>query len=67
MTVTTTVHRYSDPTPDAWDVVEAMHSGRAFECDQEMWYHWPELLPHVWVRRGVTPPAVPSRHQSSRF
>jgi hypothetical protein len=52
------VHRYDDPTPGAWQrFLEAMHSRRVFECDEEMAYYWLEVLPPVYMcRRGVVLP-----------
>lgn len=55
--MTATVYRYSDKTPGAWDAfIAAMHSGQPFECDEEMWYYWLEVLPPAWMRRQVVLP-----------
>lgn len=56
------VYRYDDPDPAAWgDFMAAMHSGRRFECDEEMYYHWMEILPPAWMNRTVEIDGVPVR------
>ena len=57
MTATATVYRYDDPAPGAWkEFIAAMHSGQVFECDDEMWYYWLEVLPPVYMGRTVLLP-----------
>ena len=34
----------------------AMRSGRTFECDEEMWYYWLEVLPPIHMGRRVVLP-----------
>lgn len=56
-TTESTVHKYGDRTPGAWDrFIAAMHSGQQFECDEEMWYYWLEVLPPVHMGRNVILP-----------
>lgn len=51
------VHRKSDKTPGAWkEFIEAMRSGEIFECDQEMWYYWLEVLPPPYMGYHATLP-----------
>ncbi len=49
-------------TKQEWDALQigqtceflnAMHSGQRFECDEEMWEYWLEVLPPVWMSRTV--------------
>lgn len=50
----TKVHRYEDKTPGAWaEFIAAMHSAEPFECDDEMYYYWLEVLPPVYMGRTV--------------
>jgi len=50
------VFRYSDPQP-AWDeFIAAMRSGEQFECDEEMYYYWLEVLPPKYLKNPVTWP-----------
>jgi hypothetical protein len=61
-TETTRVFRYDDPAPDAWgQFLTAMHSGQRFECDEEMYFYWLEVLPPAWMNRTVTLDGVPVR------
>ena len=40
-----------------WDgFIAAMHSGEVFECDQEMYYYWLEVLPPAYLKNPVTLP-----------
>lgn len=60
------VWRYeSDPTAgdaDDWDAfVAEMGSGRVFECDEAMYYHWLEVLPPAWLNRKLQIPGVGER------
>ncbi|HEY7154848.1 MAG TPA: hypothetical protein VH575_12875 [Gemmataceae bacterium] len=49
------VYRYNDPAPGAWQAfIAAMRSGAVFECDEEMYFYWLEVLPPAWMRRRVT-------------
>ena len=49
------VHRYTDPEPGAWQAfIAAMRSGEIFECDEEMYDYWLEVLPPAWMLRRVT-------------
>lgn len=49
------VHRYDDPDPGAWQAfIDAMCSGERFECDEEMYYYWLEVLPPVFMHREIT-------------
>ncbi len=51
------VHRHEDKTPGAWAAfIAAMHSGEQFECDQEMYVYWLEVLPPAFMGREVTWP-----------
>lgn len=51
------VHRHGDKTPGAWDrFINAMTSGEEFECDEEMFYYWLEVLPPAFMGRVVTFP-----------
>jgi hypothetical protein len=53
-TETTRIFRYDDADPAAWgEFIEAMHSGERFECDEEMFYYWLEVLPPVWMGRTI--------------
>jgi hypothetical protein len=55
-TETRKVHRYDD-TDEAWkEFIEAMHSGESFECDEEMFDYWLEVLPPVLWKRKVKLP-----------
>lgn len=52
------VHRYSDESPDAWaEFIKIMRSGEVFECDEEMFYYWLEVLPPVYMGRRVELPS----------
>lgn len=48
--------------PDGWDAfIAEMHSGRVFECDEEMYYYWLEVLPPAWMNRSISTPVGPRR------
>lgn len=45
---------YSDPNKEKWsEFIAAMHSGKPFECDEEMYYYWLECLPPVWMGKVI--------------
>jgi hypothetical protein len=51
------VHCYEDKSPGAWDeFIKAMHSGQVFECDEEMYYYWLEVLPPAYMGKNVVLP-----------
>ncbi len=51
------VHHFADKAPDAWgEFINAMHSGAVFECDEEMYDYWLDVLPPVYMGRLVTLP-----------
>jgi hypothetical protein len=48
-----TVHRY-DCAPSAWkEFIAVMRSGQVFECDEQMYFYWLEVMPPVWLNRSV--------------
>lgn len=52
------VYCYQSRTePAAWrEFIEVMHSGQPFECDEEMFFYWLEVLPPVLWGGNVTLP-----------
>jgi hypothetical protein len=51
------IFRCEDPTPGAWqEFLAAMHSGDVFECDEEMYFYYLEVLPPVWMNRRMEVP-----------
>lgn len=48
------VHKYEDDNPNAWsEFIQAMHSGQPFECDEDMFYYWLEVLPPVYMGKRI--------------
>ena len=54
--MTATVFRYEDWQGGDGAFLQAMHSGEPFECDDEMYYYWLEVLPPRYLKNPVTLP-----------
>ena len=50
------VFKYEDWQGGNGEFLKAMQSGDQFECDEEMFYYWLEVLPPVHMRRNVILP-----------
>ena len=50
------VFKYDEWRGGDGEFLEAMHSGNQFECDEEMFYYWLEVLPPVHMGRNVVLP-----------
>lgn len=47
------VYKYSDKG-EAWnEFIQAMHSGGQFECDEEMYFYWLEVLPPIFMYKNI--------------
>lgn len=55
MNATIKVHRYEDAAPGAWDeFIQVMRSGEQFECDEDMFFYWLEVLPPRFMHKDAT-------------
>ena len=55
-TAPATIYKYDDWQGGAGDFLTAMHSGQVFECDEDMYYYWLEVLPPSYLKNPVTLP-----------
>lgn len=51
------IYREDDKSPGAWDAfIKAMHSGEQFECDEDMYFYWLEVLPPAFMGKRIAFP-----------
>ncbi len=44
------VYRRGECHGEEWtEFIKAMHSGKVFECDEEMYFYWLEVLPPIFM------------------
>ena len=48
------VHKYECTSEEWKEFINAMHSGEKFECDEEMFFYWLEVLPPIFMSREIT-------------
>jgi len=47
------VYRRECSSEEWGEFIKAMHSGEQFECDEEMYFYWLEVLPPIFMFQAI--------------